>query len=397
MKRIKNKILQIAAVATCLMSIISCEEAPIGQMPVDKIPPGMVSNPMVENINGGAKITYELPLDQDLLSVKAIYTLNGGIKENSSSVYKNHVVVAGFGDTEERVIKLICVDRSGNESEPVSVSIKPLTPPIELVGETFEIQEDFGGIRVNWENEFNLDIAVTVLIRDTFGIWVPDPYGTFYSNLSHNSESVRGYSSDEREFAVYARDRWGNYSDTIAGVFTPWYEEEISKENFRALYLVDDKPVDKYGWVMPRLWDGVISGNNGIHGYYEYGLPIPFTFDLGGITKLSRFTLYPRNGTEWAWTEGAALNFEIWGAEEFVDDGNYGEGSGWTKLTTVQFEKPSGLPYGEVSNEDLEVWSSTGLQADFPLDAPPSRYLRIVVLDSHPVWSEIFIYGEPRE
>src|SRR3546814_7912563 len=44
----------------------------------DGVPPGMVRDVKVVNLNGGAQITYELPIDNDLLGVKAMYSLADG-------------------------------------------------------------------------------------------------------------------------------------------------------------------------------------------------------------------------------------------------------------------------------------------------------------------------------
>ena len=66
----------------------ACNEEPIGQQPIDNVPPGPISNVKVENTPGGAILTYSLPQDEDLLYVKAVYSLKDGVmSEARSSLY----------------------------------------------------------------------------------------------------------------------------------------------------------------------------------------------------------------------------------------------------------------------------------------------------------------------
>src|SRR3546814_1114961 len=47
----------------------------------------------------------------------------------------------GFGDTKAREVTLYAVDRGENRSEPVTVTINPLTPPMQMVRNTVDIKE----------------------------------------------------------------------------------------------------------------------------------------------------------------------------------------------------------------------------------------------------------------
>ena len=106
-----------------------------------------------------AIITYTLPQDEDLLYVKAVYSLKEGVmSESRSSVYSDTLKVEGFGDTREREVKLIAVDRSKNESPEVVTKINPLEPPIAKIGETLDLIADFGGVQATWENPDRAEI-----------------------------------------------------------------------------------------------------------------------------------------------------------------------------------------------------------------------------------------------
>ena len=79
----------------------SCEEAVHGPIDSDPHAPGTISNVLVTNISGGAKIEYDIPDDNDLLYVKAKYTItNGKTFETKSSLYERSIMVKGFNDAE---------------------------------------------------------------------------------------------------------------------------------------------------------------------------------------------------------------------------------------------------------------------------------------------------------
>src|SRR5687768_3907386 len=82
---------------------LACKEESFWQEPTDTNPPGEISNVEVENIPGGAILRYALPHDEDLLYVKAVYSLKDGItSEVRASLYNDTLKIQGFGDTAER-------------------------------------------------------------------------------------------------------------------------------------------------------------------------------------------------------------------------------------------------------------------------------------------------------
>ena len=114
-----------------LLMLLSCKEAFIGQYPVDSTPPGPISNVQVTPLKGGATISYDLPEDIDVLYVKASYFLpNGEPYEQRASSYENSMEIHGFGKSRQYVVELSAVDRSGNESSPLSVELEPFDSPI---------------------------------------------------------------------------------------------------------------------------------------------------------------------------------------------------------------------------------------------------------------------------
>ncbi|WP_274971435.1 DUF4959 domain-containing protein, partial [Zunongwangia profunda] len=62
----KKRLIQILIFGLIL---VSCEEEPIGQQPLDSVPPGEVTNIESYSTPGGAVIKFTPPKDEDLLYV----------------------------------------------------------------------------------------------------------------------------------------------------------------------------------------------------------------------------------------------------------------------------------------------------------------------------------------
>lgn len=368
--------------------IISCDEDERRPLIQDSSPPNVVSNVEVENISGGANLTYTLPDDEDVLYVEAQYELgNGQTASVKSSIYNNTIKVEGFGDTTEHIVQLYAVDQSENRSSPVEVAIQPKTPPVELIGRTLRLEQDFGGVHLYWQNEEMADIAIIALIENEIGDF--EQIDIRYSSLENDDFAIRGFDTIPRIFGAYVRDRFDNRSGIIQNEVKPLFEEELNKNDFRPLSLPHDAP-DAFGWVMPNLFNDDINGS-GFHtpqGWrdenplptYEGQDPHMFTIDLGVTAKLSRMKWWQRQGT-WIYFHGNPRRYEVWGTNELNGDGTF---DGWVKLIEdAEVIKPSGLPPQQNSNDDVER-AGLGEEAAFPLDAPPVRYIRFVNLQS---WS----------
>ncbi|MDX1702615.1 MAG: DUF5000 domain-containing lipoprotein, partial [Melioribacteraceae bacterium] len=120
------------------------------------------------------------------------------------------------------------------------------------------------------------------------------------------------------------------------------------------------------------------------------------SFDLGVIGKLSRIRIQQRTDS-FIFAEGNIRKFEVYGSEELILDGSY---DNWTLIGDFESIKPSGLPMGQLSNEDLTV-ANEGEDFIFDLNAPNVRYIRIKVTET---WaggdnfqiSELTIFGDNR-
>jgi hypothetical protein len=350
---------------------LACKEEPFWQEPIDTMPPGEIANVEVENIPGGAILRYALPHDEDLLYVKAVYSLKDGItSEVRASLYNDTLKIQGFGDTAERQVKLIAVDRSRNESRAVETTIVPLVPPVVTIGETLELIPDFGGVHAYWQNPARAEISVVILKEDHNKEYVP--LETFYSSEKTGEGAKREMDTIPVNIGAYVQDRWGNRSETKYYTLIPIFETKFDRNKFNAVELPGDQP-SAFGWVKPRMWDDIM----GDQGYSSPGgsgvWPHSITIDLGAVVQMSRLRVFQRQGT-YIFSEG--------NPRKFVVDGS-GNWDSWTKLMDCTSVKPSGLPMGQNTDEDVSR-ANNGEDFICPVTAPKVRYIRIKVTQT---WS----------
>lgn len=368
---------------------IACEEEERGPLFRDDIPPASVKDIEVENIPGGAKITYSVPKDEDVLYVEAFYQLDNG-KEvvSKSSVFKNTIIIEGLREKRSQEVELVSVDRSNNRSVPVFASITPETAPIDKLFESFELFEDFGGVRLSYNNEDEIAAEILLYAADSLGNMVYEQ-SVFISDNNSSHYTFRSFPPEARNFGVSAIDRWDNATEVVQKMITPLEEYELNTEKFRDIFLDGDEP-DAFGWTKPNLWNGSIDGSGFHTAQGEPGTVIPpytrgyhvMSMDLGVVAKLSRFKFWQRQGS-WIYTHGNPRYFEIWGIDEIPDDDGASL-EGWTKLVeNGEVVKPSGSALGNNSAED-EAAAASGEEFDFPIEAPPVRYIRFVNLEN---WS----------
>lgn len=382
----KNMQMKIDVFMALLAGMLMCACSEEEMMPVNTDEaPSPVSNVQVENLAGGARLTYTLPNDKNLLYVKAVYTISQHVqREVKSSYYQNYLLLDGFSDTISYGVSLYAVSRGEKVSQPVTVAVKPLTPPVMKVFESLTMTGTFGGVRVSFENEAEANVVLTVLATDTIGDLVQAD--AYYTKRKEGTFAVRGFEPVSRTFGVFVRDRWSNCSDTLFADLTPVYEYQLDKTKFKTIQLPSDTYDGHVSSKVEYLWDEK-TGNGGtsiFHSKPGSGLPQWFTFDMGVTTTLSRFKLHHRDGgTDGPYTGGDPRVYEVWGSNNPDTDGGW---ENWTLLTTCESVKPSGQPEGTVTSEDKQFAVVDGEDFDFPAGIPPVRYLRFKI---NKVWGAL--------
>lgn len=356
----------------------SCDDNSMVPIETDGVAPGKVSNVIHENLPGAVRFVYTLPSDPDLLFVEATFE-TGNAKKMSfkSSYYTNNLLIEGFSDTTEVNVELYAVDRSGNKSELYTENVKPLLPPFHHTLQTLVIEPDFGGITVYYDNPSEANLAIGVLTPDSIGDYVTAKIE--YTSRAKARFSVRGYSSDEREFELYVRDKWENYSDTISVTVLPLREEKLDKLLWEQFDInSSDAAADMWGGIMEALWDDFLGSDAtppwGAHSGATNGLPPMFwTIDLGTTSRLTRSMLWGVLDDKHMYNDQTPRFYEIWGSTDPAIDGSF---DGWFLMAEHEMIKPSGLPVGQL-NEDDRTAARTGDEIVFDTSLPAVRYIRI--------------------
>jgi hypothetical protein len=405
MKKINIYFIFLSTLAMLLIS--GCSESdllrPGGKN--DGKAPDPVSNVSVRNWSGGATISYDLPNDPDLSYVKATFTgTNGEERDMVASGYVDSLVLEGFGDTKEYTIELRSYDKYENASDPVQVTVNPLEPPVSLVAKSLTWEVDFGGFVVNFENTTKSKVGIYVTRKDTVTN-EQEYYDAYFTESSSGHFSVRGLPDDENDFGLYVVDHWGNSSDTLTFTATPWREDFLDKSKLEWVNPVrvpGDLASNQWHSSPRNLWNETISNWDYGHTIWPLDLPHRFTVDLGVTAKMSRLKTWQRPGEEVRWQHGAWRLFKVYGCTELPEGNTEADPfNGWTLIGDFVSVKPSGLPIGQVSDEDLELLNE-GEEFSFDRNAPAVRYIRFEINAVHSsmklsCMTEISLWGEIQE
>lgn len=390
----KKRILTLSTVLLLFWGVMACDEPAKGPLVNDGTPPGVISNPRVKNMPGGAEITYDIPKDADALYVEGKYKRNGETVVARSSVHKNTLAIEGLSGTEPQEIELMTVDRSENRSPAVKVTINPLESPLSQMFKTFEMVPDFGGPRLKYKNEGEIKTEIRLYTVDEQG------KETYKQSAFLNGKEVKqfytfrdtAFSEKSLNFALHALDRWGNKTETKKEIVKSIREDLMDRTKMKAVELTGDLP-SAWGWVLRNVFNGSKTGS-GFHTAASAGdgKIVPpytkgnhmFTIDMGVVAKLSRIKWWQRGSNTWVFRHGNPRYYEIWGIDKLPDDdgASMAPGSGWVRLVKDgEVKKPSGRPPQNNTAEDL-AHAANGEEELVPGDAPPVRYIRFVCLEN---------------
>ncbi|MCL3779267.1 DUF4959 domain-containing protein [Prolixibacteraceae bacterium JC049] len=373
--------------------IYSCTENKLTPLENDSTAPGKIDVLSIKNGPGEALISYNLPNDDDLLYVKATYAVNGKEREVKSSYFNKQIQLLGFNEVKEYQVKLVCIDRSNNEGDVVTINVAPEEAPVFQIFNSLSIESDWGGVKYAWNNEFNAPVVVNLLAEDEEGVMQPLEW--IYTEAESVEKALRGFDPEEKKFGAVVRDRYDNYSDTLYSVQTPLFEEEIEFDESNLKVLAND--TKRNSWSKP--WSKLFDEDPTNQSYVAFETPYPqiYSFDLNRNVKLSRFILWGRSDRHYE--GGNPVKFRLYGAKELPESVELED---WEFLGSYDVKRPSGLPFAaDLTTEDKE-FAERGFELLVPLDAPEVRYVR-VVLDKtfgntkYSYHSDIKLYGQNKE
>ncbi|MFV0592912.1 MAG: DUF4959 domain-containing protein [Draconibacterium sp.] len=423
--RLKNNVTGILSVVLffSLSLFFSCDDE---ESAVDGIPPSTPVNIMVkEAIPGGAIISYDIPIDKDLLYVQARYEVNGIERTSKATPYENTLTVDGFGEIKEYSIWISAVDKSGNRSAEEKVMITPLIPPADMAFATLRADEAFGGIVVRFDNEAKKELIIETMVKDSVGMWQTlDNRASKKEKEEFLIKDGIVFSDSPQEFLIFLRDRWGNVSDSLLAELKPMYEEEIDFHHVETSSYADDDdwwPNANNQYVAKNLTDGIFNYSNNYiyHAGPNTTWPVSLTIDLGTEIKISSYKLYPRWTFEYknhclkSWQIWARLDAPPVTTEDDPDfaparNGNWKIGdvyaniegdSGWMLISQTSTARPSG-PDGPITSDDI-AYARAGEDHSIPLDIAKSyefRYVKFCIQtsysNSYASCAEVTFFGE---
>lgn len=386
---------KLILIFSLIVFLFSCSEEnllkPYG--PKDSSAPGVLKDVSVTAIPGGAKFNYTLPLDPDLLYVKAEYIVNGEKKSVVSSQYNTNLTIEGLPEKKEYEVDLYCVDKLNNQSQPVHVTILPEEPPVNVMFESLNVNADFGGFKIDYKNPSRSELSIYFLREDTVTKKM-----IFYEarvfTQTQGTYQVVGLPNEMRKFGVFVRDRFGNTSATKEFEGKPWREEYVKKSNFK--YIGKPQVVDNDDWYSwsgrPQvLWDDVVGVWNFASTGPEGKFPHYLCIDLGDTVPIGRILLQQRGVFEGA----CPKHFDVYGVAKLPTVNYASPLEGWTKLNDKTFEvvRPSGRKPGEpTTTEDVQA-AEKGIMftIDTPFPRPAIRYLRFKFIDAFD--GEVSVYA----
>ncbi|MFN2396728.1 MAG: DUF4959 domain-containing protein [Bacteroidales bacterium] len=241
----KTKINYLLLITAILVFAISCEDRN-GVGSDDTTPPGPPSNITYKPLFGGARFFYDVPEDEDVLSVEARYTnADGKTFTFSSSYFVDSLEVFGFGDTIPYTVDLYARDRAGNISDFVSVEVKPLQSAISRVVESLELKPAFSSFFVDWVNELKQSINVYIDFTYTENGEERSFTSVFSSNLEEDRRFVENLDLGPDEplnVKIRVSDIYGNMSKPV---------------DMGTITLLEDNELPKDDWFLPAANDSI--------------------------------------------------------------------------------------------------------------------------------------------
>ncbi len=310
---------------------------------------------------------------------------------NNGELLKEHTVAKTSGKKTEDVIiedisegaytfEVVTYDTKGNTSITVSVSAT-------VYGERYLATLQTRRVRQAVYRSEDRSVLVD---------WYNAPLGAFdievsYQNNAGQTATVRTPAAEPRTILpdlktqgeIKYRTRFLPEEHSIDTFYTPYVTIEpeflLDKSKFRR-WNNEHFPYTEYfmgaGFNIEKLWDGVYTGYGYVYLETE-PLPRSFTFDLGQLASIYRIRLSP-NWDAQLYNNGNIKKAEIWGSATADVTTDF---SSWTYLGTLNSVKPSGLPVGQNTTEDL-AYAQAGENFALVESPSPVRYIRFVVQDT---------------
>lgn len=372
----------------------------------DTTPPGIISITEITPTNGGGIITYDLPNDDDISYVKAVYTNSLGNEVSKvSSKYNNTIEIFGLNQTTPVDVLLSVFDESNNESSKVPISFTPLESFIFLVQESISVNADFGGVNINWENIEEKTVFVYVHINDGNS----EEIRILSSKKMNENIFVGGLDAIPYEISTKVEDFNGNITSIESkGNYTPIFEEVIAKDSWSLIANLSING-NAYEGETVNFWDDVVDTveTDADNSYFiinrddnggALNFPMDIVIDLNKNVQVRRFKVWQRA----FWYQGPTPVQPYYYQSENLktfDLYSSNDKNTWELLGQfdIGFGDSNGDGTGSILSEKIDEATNGH---DFILDAvsEPFRYLKFSITSNYGSTrfchgSEITLYG----
>jgi hypothetical protein len=364
----------------------------------DNVPPGTPVFREYKALNGGARLFYEVPKDEDLLSINAEFTAaNGKPARFSVSYYVDSIDVYGMADTAVHSVQLYAMDRAGNKSPVTAVPVIPLEPMISRVLKSIEVKPAFGSFFVNWINE--LKQSVNVYIDFDFNDnGTQRSYTRVFSSIK---DTMRVFINDLEIVSpqdpiavkIHVEDLYGNVSETVdAGQIFLYEDFLIPKEKWYLPASTDSiagvRQVDgnRMEGLNSKAIDGIINISeddanflNMAQSYSHKETPFKgwnLIIDLGGKYELSRILTHQRRGATGYSAGSLYKNTNVGRYKMYILDDETEE---WEFVTEVKIPIPVGMMDADIIRMGL-AGDMSYMFPDDPKFTKPTRWFRYEAL-----------------
>ena len=399
-RKIYNNIKGFVTIMVIMVILIGCEETKRFEISSGiTTPPGQPIFIESEPLNGGARVFFLPPADENVLYVEASYIGEAGKRLRfAASYFAPSVDVLGFGKKGEHTIELCAVDRAGNRSTSVTVTVESLEPPAVSVAKSVKVLSSFASMMMKWRNDFSEPVYVIVDLSYIYA-GARREYSTVLTTSQSETrliDNLRLYADEQVSVKVSVKDKYNNVipaNDTVIVLLT---DAKIDKEKWSVL-----PPGSLMGGILQvnglrinSVIDGVIDIDveNFFHTYQDN--PWNLIIDMGEKYEISRIVTHQR----WSgyFSTFGAVNFQgnLYRGDNVLTYNMYrwdDNTNTWELMSRRAINEP-------VVNLETE-YTTLGKAGDMafiypeePKFSAPTRYFRLEALDGKYI-SEITLYG----
>lgn len=345
-------------------------------------------------LSGGVRLFYQIPNDEDVLSVDAEYTAtNGKIVRFSASYFVDSLDVYGFANTDPQTVKLFATNRAGIRSTSVEVGVIPLESALPKVVGNISVKPAVRSFIIDWENE----------LKQTLNVYVSFKYNdkgrehSFTTVFSSNNATERKFINDldleenvPISVNVWIEDLYGNKTESIdKGQIILLHDYEVTKSDW-----VFPAPGTEIGGVVmcngnvvegriTYLNDGIINTGNEMN-FIHTGQNAPWNIliDLGDYYELTRIATWQRrfSGSADPYIQGS-----LYGGENVGEYSMYrwdDETGSWEFLSTHRIPIPTGIGEMEIIKMHNRYGNEAYILPDEPRFTKPTRWFRYEALSA---------------